>query len=54
MDWPRYLRALEATAIMAVEDKRLALLRGDVKSMTEDEWRLIEEHERILHDGQPH
>lgn len=48
MDWARYLRAMQARHIMQVEKRRLALLRGDIKTMSPDEWAMIAEHEELL------
>lgn len=48
MNWPRYMRAMEAERIMQVEEKRLALLGGHIKTMTPDEWELIAENEELL------
>jgi len=48
MDWARYLRAMDADYTARVEDKRLAFLRGDVRSMSDDDWKTIEEHEELL------
>jgi hypothetical protein len=48
MNWPRYMRAMEAERIMQVEEKRLALLGGHIKSMSADEWELIAENEELL------
>lgn len=48
MDWPRFLRAMEAEAIIRVEEKRSAFFRGDVKTMSEDEWTMIVEHDELV------
>lgn len=37
-----------AKRIMHVEEKRLAFFRGDIKTMSDDEWQLIAEHEELL------
>lgn len=48
MDWPRFLRAMEVEGIIRVEEKRSGFFRGDVKSMTEEEWAMIAEHDKLV------
>lgn len=48
MDWPRFLRAMEAEGILRVEEKRSAFFRGDLKTMSEDEWTMIAEHDDLV------
>ena len=48
INWPRYMRAMEAERVMQVEERRLALLGGHIKNMSADDWELISENEEIL------
>ena len=54
MDWPRYLRALEAEKIEAVEDRRALFLtkKIDADAMTPDDWQAIQKHDEwVGNDG---
>ena len=49
MNWPRYLRAMEARNMAGVEDARKAQINGDIKASDMDQliWQAIKEHDRI-------
>lgn len=46
MDWPRFMRAMEADGVMRVEEARDAQIRDKVKP-TPDTWKRIVEHDRL-------
>ena len=48
MDWFRFLRAVEAEQIEAVEVQRQAALRNDATKLTEDEAIAIAEHDELM------
>ena len=50
MDWPRYLRALDAGNMEAVEDRRQLQQEGKIKAsdIDADEWEQILAHDRLL------
>lgn len=48
MNWGRYLRAIEAEAIGAVEERRALQITGTIKTLTADEWERVKEHDRLL------
>lgn len=49
MDWGRYLRALEAEAIQAVEIKRTdALAKQNFDALTATEWERIQRHDELM------
>lgn len=53
MDITRYFRAQEAKALLPIERKRGAWLRGvfKIEDITPDEWAAIREHDRLVGDG---
>lgn len=53
MDWPRYLRALEADRIEQVEDRRALYLAQKLKAedLTADDWERIQMHDEWMADG---
>jgi hypothetical protein len=52
MNWPRYLRALEAERIEQVEDRRALYLAKKLKSedLTPDDWTAIQQHDSWMAD----
>jgi len=53
MDWPRYLKAMQAGNIEDIETKNMLQLTGKLKSedITADEWKQIREHDEMVTDG---
>lgn len=53
MDVSRYLRALQAEEALGLERKRAAWLAGvlNINDLTQAEWAIIEEHDRLVNDG---
>jgi len=53
MDWPRYLRAIDAENIEAVEERRRLMLAGKIgkDGMTPDDWAAIRQHDEWVNDG---
>ena len=51
MDWPRYLRAMHAEQVEAIEEKRRLFMtdRLEAKDLTADEWEAIRDHDRWIH-----
>lgn len=49
MDWQRYLRALDARTAEHIEERRDAMLHGDIKreNISPEEWEAIREHDEI-------
>lgn len=50
MNWPRYLRALEAAEMERVEKVRLRQIEGKVKAeeVAADDWAAIQAHDAML------
>ena len=50
MGWPRYLRAMQAEKIEAVEERRKLFMsdRIEASDLTSDEWEAIREHDRWI------
>lgn len=48
MNWPRYMRAMAAERILLAEERRAAWLGGAIKSMSEDEWKIIAENDELV------
>jgi hypothetical protein len=48
MDWPRYLRAMEARNIQRVEKLRTELIGGHVQNMGADDADQIAEHDELM------
>lgn len=50
MDWPRYLRAVEVTRVMAIEDKARQFVAGelDPSALSPEEWAAIAEHDELM------
>jgi hypothetical protein len=48
MDWPRYLRAMEARNIQRVERLRTELIGGHVQNMAADDANQIAEHDELI------
>ena len=50
MDWPRYLKALDAGNMEAVEDRRQLQQEGKINAsdIDADEWEQILAHDRLL------
>lgn len=53
MDYGRFLRAVEAERMEALERKRRLYLEDKLKAkdVTEDEWDALAEHDRMMGDG---
>ena len=53
MDWPRYLRALEAAGIERVEDKRQQHIAGELgeEKLSAEIWEQIREHDELINDA---
>ena len=53
MNWPRYLRALEAGRIEEVEDRRRLHLAGKLTAddLTASDWEAILKHDEWVEDG---
>ena len=53
MDLPRYLRAIDAENIEAVEERRRLMLAGKIgkDGMTPDDWAAIRQHDEWVNDG---
>ncbi len=51
MDWPRYLRALDAASIERVEERRRRHIAGEMgeEKLTDQDWEAIREHDRLIH-----
>lgn len=47
MDWPRFLRALDAAALEAAERKRAAYMAGEVSELAPSDWKTIAEHDKL-------
>lgn len=49
MDWPRILRALDAGKLERIEERRQAMIGGDVKQddIKAEEWAAIVEHDEL-------
>lgn len=47
MDWPRFLRALDAAALEAAERKRSAFMAGEVSKLDPSDWKTITEHDKL-------
>ena len=50
MDWPRYLKAMEAGNVEGVEERREAYINGKLTKLDAGEWETIKEHDRIWAD----
>ena len=50
MDWPRYLRAMQAEKIEAIEERRKLFMANKIQpdELTADEWEAIREHDRWI------
>lgn len=48
MNWPRYLRAIEAQGIEAVEKQRIAQANGDIEKLDPETWEAILYHDSLL------
>jgi len=50
MNWPRYLRAMEARNMAGIEDARKAQINGDIKTADMDTsiWEAIKEHDALM------
>lgn len=52
MDYGRFMRAVSAGNIQAVEERRgLHLQKPDTMKLSEDDWVAIEQHDRWMTDG---
>lgn len=52
MDWGRFARVLEAERMEAVELRRKAYLRDEIKELTREEWKQLDWHESLINgDG---
>lgn len=54
MDWGRYLRAQEAAGMWMLEQRRAAYFAGKLgedDGLGGDEWEVIQEHDRLIADG---
>lgn len=47
MDWPRFLRALDAAALESAERKRAQFMAGDVAELDPGDWKTITEHDAL-------
>lgn len=49
-DLPRVLRMIEALGVMAIEDKRAALLAGEIEpaALTPADWSAIKAHDALM------
>ena len=50
MNWTRYMRAMAAERIMQAEEKRSLFLGGTIKTMSEDDWKVVAENDELLRD----
>lgn len=47
MDWPRFLRALDAAALESTERKRTAFIAGEMAELDPGDWATIVEHDTL-------
>ena len=50
MDWPRYLRAMNAEQVEAIEEKRKLFMADRIEAgdLSAEEWEAIREHDRWI------
>jgi hypothetical protein len=47
MNWARYLRAIEAQSIEALEQRRALQVAGIIPTLTAEEWERVKEHDQL-------